>query len=123
MLSSIDCIESLNDLQNRFVICPIDKASSNIAFACKRFYVQVLVKELGLIGAEGSATYERVQEATDEIVDRDSKTLKNKYSLQVPEDCMKLPRIYWMPKLHKNHIKFRFIIAAPSCSIKPLSSI
>ena len=26
-----------------------------------------------------------------------------------------------MPKLHKNPTKFRFIIAAPKCSVKPLS--
>ena len=42
-------------------------------------------------------------------------------NLQVAEDSKKLPYIYWTPKLHKNPIKFRFITAAPNCSIKPLS--
>ena len=32
----------------------------------------------------------------------------------------KLPSMYWIPKLHKNPIGERFIIASPECSIKPL---
>ena len=32
-----------------------------------------------------------------------------------------LPVMYWIPKMHKNPITFRFIIASPACSIKPLS--
>ena len=42
--------------------------------------------------------------------------------MKVSEDNKKLPRIYWLPKLHKNPSKFRFIIAAPKCSIKPLAT-
>ena len=30
-------------------MCPIDEAANNIAFICKKYYVQVLLKELGLI--------------------------------------------------------------------------
>ena len=29
--------------------------------------------------------------------------------------------MYWLPKMHKGHIKARFIIASPKSSIKPLS--
>ena len=41
-------ISYLKILQERYVICPIDKAANNIAFTCKK-YVQVLLKELGLL--------------------------------------------------------------------------
>ena len=44
------CRQTLLDLQERFVITPIDKATGNIALICKRFYAEVLVKELGLNG-------------------------------------------------------------------------
>ena len=37
-------------------MCPIDKAATNIAFICKKYYVQVLLKELGLLNAT-SNTY------------------------------------------------------------------
>ena len=113
--------EALHELQRRFVICPIDKAASNIAFVCKRFYAQVLIKELGLDGIDSCATYEKIFEPVTDIIDRDVKLLDENFGLKVPEENRKLPHIYWMPKLHKNPIKFRFIIAAPCCSIKPLS--
>ena len=29
--------------------------------------------------------------------------------------------MYWIPKMHKNQISFRFVLASPVCSIKPLS--
>ena len=32
-----------------------------------------------------------------------------------------LPVMYWIPKMYKNPISFRFIIASPVCSVKPLS--
>ena len=32
-----------------------------------------------------------------------------------------LPDIYWLPKLHKNPIKARFIIASQKCTVKKLS--
>ena len=32
-------------LQEQYVMCPIGKAANNIAFICKKYYVQVLLKE------------------------------------------------------------------------------
>ena len=32
-----------------------------------------------------------------------------------------LPIMYWIPKLHKNPVSFRFLIASNNCSTKPLS--
>ena len=29
--------------------------------------------------------------------------------------------IYWLPKMHKNPVGFRFVIASPKCSLKPLT--
>ena len=38
-------ISYLNILQETYVMCPIGKAANNIAFICKKYYVQVLLKE------------------------------------------------------------------------------
>ena len=112
----------MKDLQKQFVLVPIDKASGNIAFVCKRFYAQVLVKELGLDGKKGSPTYQRIlRQGINKIIDNQSNHLKKKFNLEVSSESKLLPHIYWLPKLHKNPIKFRFIIAAPNCSIKPLA--
>lgn len=122
VLKSTECLKYLDKLQSQFVIVPIDKASGNIALVCKRFYAQVLIKELGLDGLSGSKTYEKINDSTiEEIIERDSSELSKKFGFNVPDESKKLPHIYWLPKLHKSPIKFRFIIAAPNCSIKPLS--
>ena len=42
-------ISYLSILQGQFVMCPIDKAANNIAFICKKYYVQVLLKKLRLL--------------------------------------------------------------------------
>ena len=43
------------------------------------------------------------------------------YMFNVGEDWHMLPHMYWLPKLHKNPPKPRFIIAAPNCTVKKLS--
>ena len=39
----------------------------------------------------------------------------------IPIKNHQLPNMYWMPKMHKNTIKARFIIASPKSYIKSLS--
>ena len=82
----------------------------------------MLVKELGLDRETRCETYERITGLNiNNIIEDQSTHLKKKFKLEVPCESKVLPHNYWLPKLHKNPIKFRFIIAAPNCSIKPLS--
>ena len=53
VLRTPSCLTALEDLHQQFVIAPIDKASGNVSFICKRFYADVLAKELGLVGSGG----------------------------------------------------------------------
>ena len=53
--------QCLNELQSTYVMVPIDKAANNVAFICKRYYAQVLLEELGLIGSS-SSTYTKIDE-------------------------------------------------------------
>ena len=48
--------EYLDRLHEKYVLVPIDKASNNIAVICKKFYVEVILKEIGKV-AEGNGTY------------------------------------------------------------------
>ena len=57
----------------------------------------------------------------ENIIERDVAKLSKKFGLNVAEESKRLPHIYWLPKLHKNPVKFRFINAAHNCSVKPLS--
>ena len=116
--TSKDCLDSL---QSKFVLVPIDKASNNIAFICKRFYAKVLLEELGLIGASTS-TYTKIDDRLpNDIIQQHTAELKQKFNITVGEDMSTLPDIYWIPKLHKNPVKFRFIIASKHCTTKTLS--
>ena len=111
----------LADLHSKYVMVPIDKAANNVAFICKRFYAQVLLKELGLLGT-ATSTYTAVNQHTpDEIIARHKIELKDKFDISVTDDMMTLPDIYWLPKLHKNPVGFRFIIASKRCTTKCLS--
>ena len=111
---------SLKKLQEQYVIVPIDKASGNIALVCKRFYAQVLTSELGLT-TNGTTTYQREIFSVDQITNRHENELVKKFGIKLQSSQKLLPHIYWLPKLPKDPTKFRFIIAAANCSIKPLA--
>ena len=115
-----DCLKALKQLQNNFVIAPIDKAAGNVAIICKRFYAMVLLNELGIINND-NLTYQHLQSSQENIIHNQKETLRNVFGLDVNQENEYLLQIYWLPKMHKNPIEFRFIIAAPKCPIKPLS--
>ena len=123
LLKETSVLKDLQELHKKFVVVPIDKASGNVAFICQRHYANVLINELGLINASANqtSTYGNITKPIDKIVSDNSKFLKSKFNLEVTETNRKLPNIYWTPKLHKTPSKARFIIAAPRCSVKPLS--
>ena len=100
---------------------PIDKADSNVAFVCKRYYIEVIAKELGLQGSQ-SSTYEHLQNSTpNEIISNHQNDLQEHFNMTVPQEMRTLPDIYWLPKLHKTPIKARYIIASQKCTVKKLS--
>ena len=67
VLRDPEVVSYLNILQEQYVMCPIDKAANNIAFVCKKYYVQVLLKELGLLSAT-SNTYQQVNDTLHNIL-------------------------------------------------------
>ena len=99
---------------------PIDKASSNVAIICKRYYVEVVLKEIGILGS-GSDTYEKANRSKDEIID-DNRVYSERLGYTLSEKELDLPTMYWIPKMHKNPTKHRFIVASKSCSTKQLST-
>ena len=45
------------------------------------------------------------------------------FGISLPEEGTDLPKLYWIPKLHKNPYKQRYIAGSAKCSAKPLSQI
>ena len=60
--------------------------------------------------------------SANDIINGNIRDWKIKFGIgNIPNENHQLPNMYWMPKMHKNPIKARFIIASPKSSIKPLA--
>ena len=114
-----EVVEYLKLLHDKFVLVPIDKASNNIAIICKRYYVEVILKEIGHIGA-GNSTYEKIERSVEDIVEENCEYAEHS-GFKVDETEKKLPIMYWIPKMHKHPSASRFIIASKKCSTKQIS--
>jgi hypothetical protein len=119
VLKQPDVISYLNELHQKYVLVPIDKAANNVAIICKKYYVDVILKEVGF-SASITDTYKPALKSKDEIID-DSITYSKKLGLESHDKNNALPMMYWSPKMHKNPSGFRFIIASKTCSTKPIS--
>ena len=56
------------------------------------------------------------------MVDGNIGDLKIRFGIDsIPFENHRLPRVYWMSKMHKGPIKAGFIIASPKSSVEPLA--
>ena len=88
--------DSLKALHKRFVICPIDKAASNVLFVCNRFYASILLKDIDLysINSNNDPTFISISETLfDKIITNQKKEL-GKFG--ITDESEGLPSIYSM---------------------------
>ena len=115
------------DLHDSYVIVPADKADNNFVVVCKKFYVEVSLRELGIdtvtFTSIGNSTYAPCQKSLQDIISEQQEVLVNNFSIKCKEVNLCTPRLFWIPKLHKNLYKYRFITGARQCSTKQLSII
>ena len=120
VFSDPDVVRELSRLHENFVIVSADKASNNYTFVCKRHYISILSKELGLNSLPGNPTYNLTDLSASEVLDN-HKSVLTSFGIETSDDELDLPYIYWIPKMHKNTYKHRFIAGSAKCSTKPLS--
>ena len=104
LLQDEEVISALAELQRKFVIVPIDKASNNISIVCKRFYIQKLLTEVGVPG-DTSSTYKLSERNPEDIID-DNSVVCEQFGLNLEERLKSLPFMYWLPKMHYNPPRF-----------------
>ena len=63
----------------------IAKATNNIAFICKIYDIDVILKELGLIGTS-SNTYEQISKTVPNILGEKNNILENVFNLKNTND-------------------------------------
>ena len=115
----------LSDLHNKYVFVPTDKALNDIIIICKRYYIETLIKELGLDNCStpiGNSTYTSCQMSFEDIVDTHDTFMKS-LGIELSDDDKRLSYLYWTPKLHKSPVKHRFIAGSSKCTTKQLSSL
>ena len=125
MLQNVDVKTRLSDLHNKYVFVPADKAPNNIIIIRKRYYIETLIKELGLDNCStstGNSTYTSCQMSSEDIVNTHNTFMKT-LGIELSEEDKRLPYLYWTPKLHKSPVKDRFIAGSSKCTTKQLSSL
>ena len=115
----------LKKIQIRFVMVAIGKAANDIAIICNCYYLEAILKEVGIIGEENK-TYTKSKLMKCEIINEKVKYSK-KLGFKVSNKEKDLPLMYCIPKMYKTSCGTRFIIASKLCSSKqlpkPISSL
>ena len=125
VLQNADVKACLSDLHSKYVFVPADKAPNNVIIICKRYYIETLIKKLGLDNCStptGNSTYTSCQMSSEDIVNTHDTFMKS-LGIELSDDDKKLPYLYWTPKLHKSPVKYRFIAGSSKCTTKELSSL
>ena len=104
---------------------PADKAPSSIIIISKRYYIETLIKELGLDNCSiptGNSTYTSCQMSFEDIVNTRDTFMKS-LGIELSEEDKRLPYLYWTLKLHKSPLKHCFIAGSCECTTKQFSSL
>ena len=120
IFSDPDVVRKLSRLHENFVIVSADKASNNYTFVCKKLYVSNLTEDIWLNSLPGNPTYDLTDFSASELLDN-HKSVLTSFGIETSDDELDLPYINWIPKMHKNLHKHRFIAGSSKFSIKPLS--
>ena len=117
-----DVAAELAEIHEKFVVVPANKASNNTVLVCKTHYINCLMEELGMSTMTGNPTYNLTVMSMDEILQNHYSVMLT-FGISLPEEDIDLPKLYLIPKLHKNSYKQRYIAGSAKCSTKPLFQI
>ena len=85
-----DVVTELSRLHKNFVIVPADKASNNYAFVCKRYYVDILIEELGRHLLPGNPIYHLTHFSASGFLDN-HKSVLTFFGIQTTDEELDLP--------------------------------
>ena len=114
VLRDPECLAELQNVHEKYVLVPVDKAANNIGIVCKKYFLEVLKNETA------TDTYEPEDSTVEDIIEH-IREESQKTGIPVEKTFKDLPQIYATIKMHKNPKKFRFIIGSRTCVIKPLA--
>ena len=108
--------KELEYLHKYFVLCPIDKATKNVAIICKQFYLNNILEE-----CETNNGITVVTDKSVELINNCIHSFIKDIGIKTDSTNESLPTIFSSPKFHKPVLKFRYVISYSKCSIRPLA--
>ena len=110
--------KDLNYFHNHFVLCPVEKASKNIAVVCKHYYLSTLINEC----LRNTQSYSSITDISiDDICSNVKKFMSNSCQINVSSLDNSLPHMVLFPKFHKPRLSQRFVVSYSNCTVKPLA--
>ena len=103
VLDQLDVKDTLHKLHANYVI-----------IVCKKYYIDTLVKELGINNVNNNPTYIPIDDSFETIMKSHNQFITS-VGLEISEEDQNLPYLYWTPKLHKSPYKHRFIAGSSKC--------
>ena len=123
VLDQPDVKDTLHKLQTNYVLVPADKAANNMIILCKKYYIDTLVKELGINNVNiSNPTYIPIDDSIETNMKSHNQFITS-VGLEMSEEDHNLPYLYWTPKLHKSPYKHQFIAGSSKCTTKYLSCL
>ena len=61
----------------------------------------------------GTNAYEQTSEKEKSVINNHVFNNATRFAVSVNEDQKRLPTFYWLPKLHKKHILYEYILVKP----------
>ena len=123
VFDQLDVKDTLHKLHANYVLVPADKAANNVIIMCKKYYIDTLVKELGINNVNiNNPTYIPIDDSFETIMKSHNQFITS-VGLEISEEDQNLPYLYWTPKLHKSPYKHRFIAGSSKCTTKDLSCL
>ena len=110
--------EELDFFHKHFVLCPVDKASKNIAIICKKYYMNTLMHEC----MNNTLSYCNIKNISIDDICTGIKDFMKGMKINVSNGDNRLPHIVLFPKFHKPKLSQRFVVSYANCTIKPLAS-
>ena len=110
-------LNNLEYMHENLVLVLADKALNNVIIVCKKYYLDVVIRELS-----STSTYQEVRRSCDDIVLRHIKYMEHN-GIVLQSEHETLPSFYRLPKLHKSPFGKRFIAASNKCTTKRLSTL
>ena len=112
-----EACKELEFIRKHFVLCPVDKATKNVAIICKQYYLSNIILECQ--SNEGINEVSGDKEISD--INRVIYKFLEEVGIKVDSKIENLPHMFSSPKFHKPNLKFRYVISYANCSLKPLA--